>query len=503
MKSSGKVAALFISLLILGQISPEAFAKKHHHHSLQSTSHLSVSNLPIYGTSNLDAELNQIISDVDSKASIGVQIKSMKQGDVLYTHNDATLLTPASIFKILTAEAALIYMGPDYKFQTNLMTNAKSTTNGVIDGDVYLVHSGDPTLTYYDLTDLMVALKSQQITGINGNVYVDDTAYDQDNLGPGWIAKDTHYCYAAPINASIINHNCISIGITPAKTAGFHAMVIQNPRYFYSSINNSVITKPAGNHSCHLSLNSTDDNVITIEGCMAKGRYSRSGSVVINNVVKYNESLLQNSFRRFGIHVTGIVTAKAAPPNLTVLATHESKPLYILINEMLKKSDNIIAGSLFKKMGELYFNQPGSWSNGGTAVKQILSQKASVNTAQMHAADGSGLSSNNQITAQQMIQVLDYAFHNYATNYEFISALPIAGVDGTLKYRLRNVAWKVRAKTGTKSKEGVVALAGYVVSKDREPIAFVVMVNGHNGNTWKYREMTDRIVTALTRYTRG
>lgn len=502
MNSLGKISAIFISLLIW-QLSAPVYAKKTHHHHTHPIHHVTVSAQPIYGTQNLTDELNRLVNNIDPKASIGVQVKSMKQGDILYTHHESNSLTPASIFKILTAEAALIYLGPDYKFQTHLMTNAKSTTNGMINGDVYLVHSGDPTLTYYDLTDLMIALKSQQIQGVNGNVYVDNTAYDQDNLGPGWILKDTHYCYAAPINASIINHNCISIGITPAKTIGYRAVVIQNPRYFYSGISNTVATKSAGAHSCHLSLNSTTDNIITIDGCMPKGRYSRSGSVVINNIVKYNESLLQNSFKHFGINVTGYVGAKAAPDNLTVLATHESKPLHILINDMLKKSDNIIAGSLFKKMGALYSNQPGSWSNGGTAVKQILAEKAAVNTSQMRAVDGSGLSSGNQITASQMIQVLDYAFHNDATNYEFISALPIAGVDGTLKYRLKNVAWKVRAKTGTKSKEGVVALAGYAVSKDHEPIAFVIMVNGHYGNTWKYREIADQIVTALTRYTRA
>ena len=502
MNFKGKISAICISLTLasLGWSMP-AFAKKHHHHP--QPAHETVSTQPVYGTQNLTNELNQLISSVDSKAIVGIQVKSMKQGDILYTHNESRLLTPASIFKILTAEAALIYLGPDYKFQTRLMTNAKSTTNGVVQGDVYLVHSGDPTLTYYDLTDMMVSLKSQQIQGINGNVYVDNTAYDQDNLGPDWLAKDTHFCFAAPINASIINHNCISISIAPAKMAGYHAVVIQNPRFFYARINNSVETRSTKTRSCRLSLTTSPDNVITLDGCMAKGRYSRSGTIVINDIVKYNEALLQNSFRRFGINVRGGIGAKTAPADLTVLALHESKPLHILINDMLKKSDNIIAGSLFKKMGEMYTRQPGSWTNGGNAVKQILAQKASVNTSEMHAADGSGLSRDNQITASQMIQVLDYAFHNYATNYEFISALPIAGVDGTLKYRLKNVAWKVRAKTGTKSKEGVVALAGYAVSKDHEPIAFVIMVNGHYGNTWKYREMADRIVTALTRYSRG
>jgi D-alanyl-D-alanine carboxypeptidase/D-alanyl-D-alanine-endopeptidase (penicillin-binding protein 4) len=372
--------------------------------------------------------------------------------------------------------------------------------NGTIDGNVYLIHSGDPSLTYYDLTDLMVSLKSQQIQYINGNVYVDTTAYDQDNIGPGWTPKDLHYCYAAPINASIINHNCMPIGITPAKTEGRLATVLQSPRYFYSAINNTVMTKSAGNRSCHVSLKTAEDNTIMLSGCMAKGRYSRSATIVLANIRKYNQSLLQSLFRRFGIQVSGGVGAKASPANLSLLAVHQSKPLNQLITEMLKKSNNITAGSLFKKMGELYTRQPGSWSNGSTAVKQILSQKAGVNTSQMNLIDGSGLSRDNQVSPIQMMQVLDYAYHNEGTNYEFISALPIAGVDGTLKSRLQNVAWKVRAKTGTI--DGVVSLAGYAMNKDKEPIAFVIIVNGKHGNIWRYREVEDRIVTALANFTR-
>lgn len=493
----GKISAIVISLLIIIAPLSSAFAKRHHRHSASKAS----SQHMIYGTQNLTDELNHIISSADSRASIGVQVKSMKQGDILYSHRESDLLSPASTLKVLTAEAALIYLGPDYKFQTKLLTNASSTTNGVINGDVYLVHSGDPSLTYEDLTDLMAALKAQHIQGINGNVYVDNSAYDQDNTGPGWLSKDKGYCYGAPINASIINHNCISIAVAPAKIDGNHAIVIQNPRHFYAGINNSAITRSARSRSCRLSLSSSNDNIITINGCMPKGHYARGSSFVVNDIVKYDETLLRTAFKQYGIVITGIVDAKAAPPNLSTLATHESKPLHTLINEMLKKSDNIIAGSLFKKLGELYFNQPGSWANGSSAVKQILAQKAAVNTSHMRPLDGSGLSRNNQVTAAQMMQVLDYAFHNYSTNYEFISALPIAGVDGTLKQRLKNIHGKVRAKTGTMS--DIVSLAGYAVSKDHEPIAFVIIINGHNGNIWKYREIEDRIVTALTNYTRG
>ncbi|EKD72483.1 MAG: D-alanyl-D-alanine carboxypeptidase/D-alanyl-D-alanine-endopeptidase [uncultured bacterium] len=506
MKFLGKIFAILISLLIISSFSASVFAKKQHaarsahKHTRTKTTKMTHAR-PIYGTQNLVAQINQIISSADSNASIGIQIKSMKYGDMFYTRNEQRIFVPASILKILTAEAALAFLGPEYKFTTKVLTNAQATSNGIIDGDLYLVHSGDPSLTYYDLTDLMVVLKEQQVQTINGNIYIDNTAYDQDNLGPGWLEKDTRYCYAAPINASIINHNCISLGITPAKTSGRTATIVESPRYFYAGIRNTVITKSAKTRSCRFSLNIMDDNSIALDGCMAAGHYSRGASVVIPNIIKYNESLLTHLFKRFNIRVAGDIKPKAAPTDLFPLAIHNSKPLHILINEMLKKSDNIIAGSLLKKMGELYSNQPGSWQNGGNAIKQILAQKAYVNTAQMNVIDGSGLSRDNQVTPSQMMQALDFAFHNYSTNYEFISSLPIAGVDGTLKNRLKNIAWKVRAKTGTMA--GVASLAGYVVSKDREPIAFVIIVNGHNGNIWKYREIEDKIVTALANYTRN
>ncbi|HSW71039.1 MAG TPA: D-alanyl-D-alanine carboxypeptidase, partial [Gammaproteobacteria bacterium] len=115
---------------------------------------------------------------------------------------------------------------------------------------------------------------------------------------------------------------------------------------------------------------------------------------------------------------------------------------------------------------------------------------------------GSGLSRYNQITPAQMMQVLDFAYHHIGTNYEFISALPIAGIDGTLKHRMYNIARKVRAKTGTMTGIGVVSLAGYAIGGNKEPIAFVIMVNGRRGSGWTYKELEDKIATLLTQYQR-
>lgn len=450
----------------------------------------------IYGASQLINHINSIIYDNSMNADVAVYVKSMQHGDSLYSRNVNTSMTPASTMKLFTAEAALLYLGPEYRFSTQVLTDAKDVKNGVLLGNLYIVLSGDPTLTYNDLLELMLTMRSHQIKAIQGNVYIDNTAYDQRFYGPGWVWKDKDYCYAAPISASIINKNCISIQMS-GKAPGKVAQVIKSPKYFYPTISNSVVTKNGRGTSIHLTTGQSSS--IYLDGYLSKGR-AWGVSYVISDIPEYNRSMFKSILARMLISVYGNVTFKSAPDNLAYIGTHSSKPLKSLINDMLKKSDNVIAGAVFKKLGQLYSRQPGSWENGSLAVSQILAKNAGVSSSGLRILDGSGLSPDNLATPTQMMKVLDFAFHHYPTSYEFVSALPIAGVDGTLKHRLGNVARKVRAKTGTIS--GVVSLAGYTQSADKEPLAFVIMVNGSKGMGWRYKEMEDQIVTALTRYRR-
>lgn len=480
-----------------------SFARHHHRHN----NHRPIVRHTIqavYGNQELTQRINQAIKQTTNTVNainIGVMIKSMKTGEMLYTKNARSLFVPASTMKILTAEAALLLLGPDFTFPTTFMSDAKSVNNGVLDGNVYLVNSGDPSLTFTDLTDLMVTLKSLGVSKITGNIYIDNSAYDEVVYGPGWLWTDKKNCYGAPISASIINHNCLSFSVAPGNSRGQSAKIITNPRFYYSGIRNDVITKSHQVRTCYMRLNNTDNSTISISGCMPQGHYSQGINSIISNVMQYNVSLMRDLFKRFDIQVKGGVAAGTVPMTATALATHQSQPLHILINEMLKMSDNIIAGSLFKKIGQVYHHRAGTWENGGTAVSDILSKQANMNTWHISLIDGSGLSRYNQITPQQMMQILEFAYHNDPTNYQFISSLPIAGVDGTLKRRLQNVAWKIRAKTGTMS--GVISLAGYAVTADKEPVAFVIMINGRNGVGWKYKELEDTIVTMLTKYSRA
>ncbi len=454
---------------------------------------------PIYGTLQLVSEINKAISESNYNAYIAVYVKSMKYGDSLYARNIYRPLTPASTLKILTAEAALLFLGPNYHFSTQLFTDAKGVKNGVLQGNLYVVLSGDPSLTYYDLADLIYSLKNQQIHAISGNVYIDNTAYDQRFYGPGWEWQDKKYCYAAPISASIINHNCLSFKVTPSNVSGRNAQVVTSSHYFYPQIKNAVVTKANRTKTCALRLSTSPSSIIAIDGCMPRGRYAWGVSYVVANIPEYNRALFKSLVKQMGIDVYGTVTFGSAPNNLSLIGQHLSKPLTSLINDMLKKSDNVIAGALFKKLGQLYTHQPGSWENGSLAVSRILSKQAGINITGMRILDGSGLSPNNLATSAQMMQALDYAYH-HPINIPFISALPIAGVDGTLKHRMGNIARKVQAKTGTIS--GVASLAGYAVNADKEALAFVIMINGSKGLGWRYKTLEDKIATVLTRHKR-
>lgn len=305
----------------------------------------------------------------------------------------------------------------------------------------------------------MGSLQDKGITAISGHVYIDNTAYDQRFYGPGWISKDKTYCYGAPISASIINHNCPPLSVQVKRVPGRKKKIITSTVNFYSAgIANGVVT----------------------------------------DIPEYNRALFKSLLRRLGVEVYGSVTFGPAPGSLSLVGVHNSEPLQELIRDMLKRSDNVIAGALFKKLGQLYTNKPGSWENGSLAVSQILAQQAGVKTTGMRLMDGSGLSVDNLATPAQFMQVLQFAYRNSKTSEYFMTALPVAGVDGTLKHRMTNITRKIRAKTGTIS--GVASLAGYATTQNHEQLAFVIMINGNKGLNWRFKGLEDKIATAMTHY---
>jgi serine-type D-Ala-D-Ala carboxypeptidase/endopeptidase (penicillin-binding protein 4) len=442
---------------------------------------------------------DKVVADWGKNADLGVAVMSLDNGEILYQHNADRYFEPASTQKILTAAAALLYLGPDYKFVTSINVKQKNIQNGTLISDVYFKFDGDPTLTRQNLEQLIATLTSLGIKRIQGNIYIDDYVFDQNRYGPGWMWDELDTCYAAPTHGIIINRNCFGVGIKATRN-GQNARVIDGDDYKFTPIISNVITKPYDRSlSCPIEVNSTDNNEYYFSGCLSPNAGAQGFELAVKNIRLYAQDNIQYLLGKYNIEFTGKIIFGQADKNSVVLALHESQPLSDLVKTMLKKSDNQIADSLFKKIAYYYYGTSATWQNGRRAINAILSSRAHVNLAQAKIVDGSGLSRYNLITPKQMLQVLAAVYHNSDINGPFFVALPIGGVDGTLHWRMVDTPaqGRVHAKTGTMT--GISNLAGYVQTVNNKHLAFVIMFNTFPGNPHNYTQLEDRVCKFLVK----
>lgn len=211
--------------------------------------------------------------------------------------------------------------------------------------------------------------------------------------------------------------------------------------------------------------------------------------------------LLKTTLLQKGINVAGAVVSGTVPSAARSIAKHLSPPLADILKLMNKLSDNWIAELIFKTVGAEVIGEPGTWKKGRDTVTEFLGEIMDEPPAH-RLVDGSGLSRYNLLNAQLLTDLLVYIYGNFELMPEFLSSLPIAGVDGTLENRMQGMyAEKVlRAKTGTLS--GVSALAGYTITADGEVFAFGILISHYVGSAAPTRGLQDKIGNYLTGFRR-
>lgn len=450
---------------------------------------------------SLQASLNNIISRFKG-FHVGVSIQSLSTGKVLYQYHANQGFVPASTLKLFTGIAALDYLGPHYQFKTGFLTNpAAKIVNGILTGNLYIKFSGDPYLTLEDLKDMLDSLSDQHIKKVQGNVVIDDTVIDRSTWPPGRVIDDKIFCYAAPVTATIINRNCFSLSVKPNKLP--HPTVVKSNSNLGIIIDNQAVTKRLRRPSYSLDLKPTAahaNNHYTLKGYLSPKMGPLSFAVALQNPNLATYDILAGLLRKYSIQYTNLVYGRT-PPIAKTLAENSSPELAFLIKNMLKKSDNLIADSLLKKLGEKYFSAQGSWKTGRNAVQAILSSKTDIDFGQVVLIDGSGLSRNNIVTPNAFVKLLNFAYKKLPESDLLFESLPSSGRDGTLKHRLGGpVLGRIHAKTG--SMHGISSLAGYVQTSNNQILAFSILINdpvpGKN-NQGAYRLLENRICEFLAR----
>lgn len=400
----------------------------------------------------------------------------------LIDYNAQQMALPASTQKVVTALAALLQLGPDYRFVTNFETNGK-LNNNTLSGDLVIRFSGDPTLTRQQIRNMVNALKQIGIHKVDGDLIVDISAFASHDKAPGWVWNDMTQCFSAPPAAAIIDRNCFSVSLYPSDKAGEMAYIKTASFYpvnMFSEVKTLAKGSPEARY-CELDVVPGELNRYTLTGCLTQRSEPLPLAFAVQNGASYSGAIVKNELQVAGIELSGAVKKRTQPtPQSQVLVKTESKPLHDLLKIMLKKSDNMIADTVFRTIGRDYYGVPGTWRSGSDAVRQVLKQKAGIDLGNTVMVDGSGLSRHNLIAPATMMQVLQFIAKN-DQQLDYISMLPLAGHDGTLRYRggldEAGVNGKVSAKTG--ALQGVYNLAGFITTASGEKVAFVQFISAY------------------------
>lgn len=450
---------------------------------------------------NLGQGIQKFIKKIGHPIHIGIIIRKAKTGKILYKFHSNYLYAPASVQKLLTATAALKYLGPNFTYKTRLFVKG-SQSNHVFRGDVLIKFSGDPELGLDDLQELIEVLKNQSITKIQGHVYIDASTYDNIYYPPGWLWDDLSYSYAAPLSAVIIDKNKFILRLTPSKILGRHPSLATDIPDNIIKFRNHVITTAHINDNCPLTIYSDASNHFTLNGCLNKDWGRRRRNLAVRDPLPYAKALILQALEDDNIFYRGKITISHSTKQYNLLNEHKSAPLRKLLKDMLKKSDNLITDSLLKQIGHKYFQKPGSWRNGILALKKILSD-TKIDFKKNLIDDGAGLSRYNLLTPNQLSQLLQYIYLHPSMRHILVEALPIGGIDGTLVERMFSEAKEKRIHAKTGSMTGVTSLAGFIYSRHLGVLSFAIMINGFIGKHTPYNRLEDRICEYLAHYHRG
>ncbi|MGF1732845.1 serine-type D-Ala-D-Ala carboxypeptidase [Photobacterium kasasachensis] len=394
-------------------------------------------------------------------------------GQVKYSQREKQLQAPASTQKLITALAAKLYLGDSFRFTTDLERSGD---------DIIVRFSGDPTLSRPQLAALLAQLKKAKINTVKGNIVLNGAVFNGYERAPGWPWDILGVCYSAPASSISLEHNCVQGALYSNKALGQTTRVNIPAHQPVRVTTDAVIISKEQQKTryCDLTLVADNSNSYQLSGCLPKRSQPLPLNFAVQNTELYAGAVIRSELKRVGIGFEGKIVRDDTARGKRI-ARHQSDPLPLLLDTMVKDSDNLIADNLAKTLGGQYFKQPGSFSNGVAAIKAILNDKAEIDLSKAVLVDGSGLSRNNRVSAAQMMEVITYLYQN-DKQLGLLSTLPVSGKSGTLRYRqsIRHqpLQGKIAAKSG--SLFGTYNLAGLITAQSGKQLLFVQFVTNYH-----------------------
>ncbi len=455
-------------------------------------------------------------------------------GGVVFERDVDKSFTPASNMKLYTSAAALDAFGPDFKIKTSVYATRPVGKNGVLKGDLIVYGRGDPNLSpRFDSDDpgrydelkpadtvtgierLADQIKAAGIKTVTGNLIGDDSFFAGDLLGPGWEWDDAQFYYGAEVSALTVNDNSVRFTVTPAARAGKPPSIKIQPQTNYLKIVNNAVTVADGQSriGVHRPL---DSNTVEFFGSVPRSVIEFRVDIAVHDPARFAAELLKEALDRRGVRVRGRVerydaVARVANPfdesKLLEIAGVESQPLAEMLKVINKQSQNMHTELMLRALGTRHpdalslddYGRPKSTALLGAEIRSRFLQRAGIDVAPLSLRDGSGLARQNLVTPRSTAQLLEFMLTRpYAKTW--LESLTVAGVDGTLKRRMRDsaAANNMRGKTGTLTY--VNALSGYIKTRRGQPLILSLMGNNYTGLGRETTGVMDQICVMLAEF---
>ncbi|HSS19866.1 MAG TPA: D-alanyl-D-alanine carboxypeptidase/D-alanyl-D-alanine-endopeptidase [Pyrinomonadaceae bacterium] len=499
--------------------------------------------------SELQSRITQILRKPDfDAATIGVKVASLTTGKVLFEENANKLLRPASNMKLYSVSAALDRLGPDYHFVTSVYAHAKPDAAGIISGDLIIYGRGDPSLAarfnsgdyFKGINDLASRIAAAGVKRVEGDLVGDETYFVGPQYGSGWEWDDLQWWYGAEVSALTVNDNSLDLFVKPGAQVGAPAVITTGPPDPLLRIINKVVTaerKTKRDLMVHRGLAADE---LEVSGSIALDDKGYTGGIGISKPALLFAYLVRSALAERGVIISG-KTRTIAPEwsggssNSTVgdfsiipftfpknssgqsysitprqalveIAQLQSPPLSVIAAQTLKPSQNLYTELILRTLGKVAplpltaANANRTSEEAGLEVVKAFLKDAGVMPPALVLSDGSGLSRNDMVTAAATVQLLTY-MHSHRYAMQLHDALPIAGVDGTLRNRLKGTPAEnnLRAKTGSLS--SAASLSGYVKDAAGEDLVFSIMFNNYPEDADIRGGGIDPIATLLAAFT--
>ena len=427
----------------------------------------------------------------------GIVVQQLGSARPLYNRDGDRLFIPASNVKLITTAVALRQLGAATRLRTSVY-RLPSTGNL---SNLLVVGRGDPSMTTVGLQSIAQQLKQRGERQI-GQISFDDGYFRGEQINGDWEWDDLSTDYAPAINGLILGQNATYLSVSPQQVGMPLRYNWANPSLSNWQVENQSITVDIDRENTVNAIAVFGKPVVRLTGKLTKNTQPIRLDLPVLNPAEYFIGAFRQNLNLAGISVNNTRSAAGQSIlNLPELAAIDSPPISKLIEEVNLTSNNVYAEVLLKSIGRSHL-QHSTRTESTTAlgielVKQRLNELG-VDAQAYYLRDGSGLSRHNLVAPMAFIRVLA-AMATLPEAQTYRDSLPVAGVSGSLRNRLKGTMAQgiVRAKTGSMS--GIISLSGYVNSPTYSPLVFSIILNQHDRSTSSMAKVIDEVVVVLSR----